>query len=70
MEIFNALSYLSIAGKIDMSVEKRYVNEADWGCGCFILTRNFVSCDILFFLLTQLNRRENNVGRDKRGFGQ
>ena len=32
MEIFNALSYLSIAGKIDMSVEKHYVNEADWGC--------------------------------------
>ena len=32
MEIFNALSYLSIAGKMDMSIEKHYVNEADWGC--------------------------------------
>jgi hypothetical protein len=32
MEIFNALSYLSIAGKMDMSIEKPYVNEADWGC--------------------------------------
>lgn len=32
MESFNALSYLSIAGKMDMSIEKHYVNEADWGC--------------------------------------
>ena len=54
---------------MDMSVEKHYVNEADWGCGCFILTRDFISCDIIFSLLTQLNRRRIMSGETKEVLG-
>ena len=50
-------------------MRKPYVNEADWGCGCFILIRDFVSCDIIFSLLTQLNRRRMMSGETKEILG-
>ena len=50
-------------------MRKPYVNEADWGCGCFILISDFVSCDIIFSLLTQLNRRRIMSGETKEVLG-
>ena len=45
------------------------MNEADLGCGCFILISDFVSCDIIFSLLTQLNRRRIMSGETKEVLG-
>lgn len=54
-----------------MSIEKHYVNEADWGCGCFILTRERFRIMRYYILpACTTKQEENNVGRDKRSFGQ
>ena len=54
---------------MDMSVEKHYVNEADWGCGCFILIRGFRIMQYYILPAHTTEQEENNVGRDKRSFG-
>ena len=70
MEIFNALSYLSIAGKMDMSIEKTLCEWSWLGLLMLYIDKKF--CIMRYSILPAYTTKqeENNVGRDKRGFWQ
>ena len=70
MEIFNALSYLSIAGKIDMSIEKTLCEWSGLGVLMLYIDKRFRIMRYYILPAHTTEQEENNVGRDKRGFGQ
>ena len=53
---------------MDMSIEKHYVNEADWGVLMLYIDKKFCIMRYSILLAYTTKQEENNVGRDKKRF--